>query len=138
MSDSPTPGEAPKIIVDEDWKSKVEAEKEALKQGAPPAEEDKSLGTAPSHSETPSAEQLPAATFEVLVSMLATQASIELGQGAEPQAEHAKEHFAIGKHFIDLLGVVEEKTKGNLSPDEAKMIDAVLHDLRMAYIRLKP
>jgi hypothetical protein len=66
------------------------------------------------------------------------RAVIELGQGAEPQAENAREHFAIGKHFIDLLGVLEEKTKGNVSGDEAKLLDAVLHDLRMAYIRLKP
>ena len=126
----------PKIIVDEDWKSKVEAEKEAMKQAAePPAEP-----PAPeAKRDAPLGEvQLPPASIETLVSMLATQASIALGQGADPKAENAREHFGIAKHLIDLLGVVEEKTKGNLTTDEAKTLDTVLHDLRMAYIRLKP
>jgi hypothetical protein len=135
MSDS---GEGKsKIIVDEDWKSKVEAEKEAIKHAADtPAEPP--TDNAPSSAEPPHEMQLPPASMEVLVRMLATQASIELGQGADPKSENAREHFAIAKHFVDLLGVVEEKTKGNLTDDEAKMLDAVLHDLRMAYIRLKP
>ena len=122
-----------KIIVDEDWKSKVEAEKEAIKH--PTGETSAQPSVA---EELPPLGQLPPASFEELVSMLATQAGIELGQGADAQAENAHEHFAIGKHFIDLLGVLEEKTKGNVTADEAKMLDAVLHDLRMAYIRLKP
>jgi hypothetical protein len=128
-------GDSPKIIVDEDWKSKVEAEREALKHApgeavAPAKEADEAAH--------PPLGELPPASLEVLVSMLATQASIELGQGADPQSQNSREHFAIGKHFIDLLGVLEAKTKGNVTADEAKMLDAVLHDLRMAYIRLKP
>jgi hypothetical protein len=122
-----------KIIVDEDWKSKVEAEKEAIKH---PSDETSAPSSA---AEKPSPlGQIPPATFGELVSMLATQAGIELGQGADAQADGGHEHFAIGKHFIDLLGVLEAKTKGNVTADEAKMLDAVLHDLRMAYIRLKP
>lgn len=125
-----------KIIIDEDWKSKVEAEKEAMKHvGDAPAAPATASTTTP--AEPPREMQLPPASIETLVSMLATQASIELGQGADAKMENAHEHFAIAKHFVDLLGVVEVKTKGNLTPDEAKMIDAVLHDLRMAYIRLK-
>jgi hypothetical protein len=128
-----------KIIVDEDWKSKVEAEKEALKHVADaPAASATASASATTPSEPPREMQLPPASIETLVSMLATQASIELGQGADPKTENAREHFAIAKHFVDLLGVVEEKTKGNLTPDEAKMLDAVLHDLRMAYIRMRP
>jgi hypothetical protein len=138
MNDNPASSDTPKIIIDEDWKSKVEAEKEALKHGAPSSEREPSTSDESAAPASPLPPQLPPASLEVLVSMLATQASIELGQGAEPQAENAREHFAIGKHFIDLLGVLEEKTKGNVSADEAKLLDAVLHDLRMAYIRLKP
>ncbi len=137
MNDSSPTGDAPKIIVDEDWKSQVEAEKESLKHGAaeaaPQASDQPIDATAP-----PLSSQLPPASLEVLVSMLATQASIELGQGADAQSENSREHFAIAKHFIDLLGVLEEKSKGNVTTDEAKMLEAVLHDLRMAYIRLKP
>jgi hypothetical protein len=134
MSDSSQEGDEPKIIVDEDWKSKVEAEKEAFKHT--PAE---AAQSAAGEGSAPAIEpQLPPASFEVLVSMLATQASIELGQGADVKSENAREHFTIAKHFIDLMGVLEQKTKGNLTTDEAKMLDAVLHDLRMAYIRLKP
>lgn len=135
MNDKAAADDSQKIIIDEDWKSKVEAEKEALKQT--PGEATAPAKKADDVAQPPLGE-LPPASLEVLVSMLATQASIELGQGADPQSQNAREHFAIGKHFIDLLGVLDEKTKGNVTADEAKMLDAVLHDLRMAYIRLKP
>ena len=137
MDDATRASDDPKIIVDEDWKSQVEAEKEAIKHG--PAEALEPTATSDEQESVPPLlSQLPPASFEVLVSMLATQASIELGQGADAQAENIHEHFAIAKHFVDLLGVLEAKTTGNLTPDEAKLLDTVLHDLRMAYIRLKP
>ncbi|MCC7423744.1 MAG: DUF1844 domain-containing protein, partial [Planctomycetaceae bacterium] len=39
-------------------------------------------------------------------------------------------------HFIDLLGVIDKKTMGNLEPDEHKFLDSTLHDLRMAFVQM--
>ena len=59
-----------------------------------------------------------------------------LGMIAGPDGKTRQEP-AIAKHFIDLLAVLEKKTQGNLDPGEAKMIDSLLHDLRMAYVQVK-
>ncbi|MFM7739659.1 MAG: DUF1844 domain-containing protein, partial [Planctomycetota bacterium] len=42
--------------------------------------------------------------------------------------------LAMAKHLIDLLGVIEEKTRGNLSKDEAGMLEQMLHQLRVLFI----
>ena len=86
----------------------------------------------PVPSETP---EIPAASFVTLVQMLATQSMAALGLIAGPDGQVRKEP-AIAKHFIDLLAIVEAKSQGNLNSAEAKMLDSLLHDLRMAYIQV--
>ena len=72
----------------------------------------------------------------MLVQMLATQSMAALGLVPGPDGKTHKEP-AIAKHFIDLLAVLEAKSKGNLDAAEAKMLDSLLHDLRMAYVQIK-
>ena len=79
---------------------------------------------------------LPSASFMTLVQMLATQSMAALGMIEGLDGKTHREH-AIAKHFIDLLSVLESKTKGNLDALEAKMLDSLLHDLRMAYVQTK-
>ncbi len=69
-----------------------------------------------------------------LVQMLATQSMAAMGMIAGPDGNVHREP-AIAKHFVDLLAVVEAKTRGNLDAAEAKMLDSLLHDLRMAYVQ---
>jgi hypothetical protein len=127
------PSQPSKIIVDEDWKSQVQAEKqrlaeeEARKQG-----ESHRAATAPAHAGEDA--QLPPASFPMLVSMLATQAMVCLGQIPDPLADKVELHLDQAKHFIDLLQMLEEKTKGNLAPNEAAMLEGLLHELRMAFV----
>lgn len=133
MSDQP---KEKKIIIDEDWKAQVQAEREILKH----KQSGESSRQQQQPSDGPAAEEqlppLPPASFPVLVSMLATQATLALGGesdhalGAGPQLDYAK-------HFIDLLAVVEEKTKGNLSQEEDAMLEDVLHQLRMLFVQAK-
>jgi hypothetical protein len=117
----------PKLIVDEDWKTQVQREKEmAAKQGDSASELD---------SETKeSAAEMPAANFELLVTMLATQAMVGLGQFPGPDGKLAKVDKGMAKHFIDLLGVLETKTEGNLEPHEKRMLSEILHSLRMGFV----
>jgi hypothetical protein len=102
-----------------------------------PAEDDLPSATPDSAEGSRSAPpNIPSASFMSLVQMLATQSMAALGMMAGPDGKVHKEP-AIAKHFIDLLSVLEEKSKGNLDALEAKMLDSLLHDLRMAYVQTK-
>ena len=116
--------EKPKLIVDDDWKERVQAEKEAIAKGPPPK---------PAQAESGD-EQIPPASFPFLVSSLATQALMGMGQIPGPDGEQAEIHPPLAKHHIDMLAVLEEKTAGNLSPDEANMLTTALHELRMIFV----
>jgi hypothetical protein len=123
------PDDKPKIIVDDDWKSRAQAEKEQLQKEAEAKKEP--------DGETAAADQaggpLPPASFAVLVTTLATQALAMLGQIPDPEGKPTLQ-LDHAKHFIDTLGVLEEKTKGNLTSDESAMLTNVLHELRMIFV----
>jgi hypothetical protein len=77
---------------------------------------------------------LPPASLPVLVQLLASQAMLAMGKMQVPDQPELKVDLDAAKHFVDLLGVLEEKTKGNVTPDEAAMIGAVAHELRLIYV----
>jgi hypothetical protein len=122
MSDTNEPQDDPKIIVDEDWKTQVEREKEELKKKEAEGGMDEEL------------PELPPATFPVLLSTLATQAMASLGIFPDPVTGKHQSNRPLAKHFIDLIAMLEEKTKGNLTDDEAKQTQEALHQLRMAFV----
>ena len=113
----------PKIIVDDDYKSQVEAEKEALRKKE---EEDA--------KNEPEQNLFPEASFSSHLSMLATQAIAALGQLPDPASGKPTINKPFAKHIIDTISVLEEKTKGNLTDEESQMLDSLLHQLRMAYM----
>ena len=115
--------EEPKIIVDDDWKQQAQREKEELQKQAESADENEQ------------ADQLPPASFPVLVTTLGTQAMSALGLFPDINGQTSV-NLPMAKHFIDTLGVLEEKTQGNLSKDEADMVTESLHQLRMAYVQV--
>ncbi len=91
--------------------------------------------SADSSSEYPTAP--PPASFEVMVSMMFTQAMAALGQMPNPATGKAEVNKPFAKHFIDTLDMLGEKTKGNLTDDESKMLSEALHVLRMSYVGAK-
>ncbi len=122
-----------KIIIDEDWKSQVEAEKrtaaaksDTAKADAAPAEQQ---GRASRHG-----APIPPATFPFLLSTLATPALIALGQMPNPLTGQMELHPEQARHFIDMLAMVQEKTAGNLTSEEAIMLDELLHELRLIFV----
>ncbi|MFO7904941.1 MAG: DUF1844 domain-containing protein [Planctomycetota bacterium] len=114
-----------KLHVDEDWKNQVHAEKEAFQQ----MDGDQSQGAGSRNQ-----QQIPEASFSMLVTTLATQATLALGQMPTPDGQQPSVDLTLAKHFIDTLDVLEEKTKGNLTPQESGMLSGVLHQLRMLYV----
>ena len=79
----------------------------------------------------------PPASFEVLISMLFTQAMATLGQMPNPATGKPEINKPLAKHYIDTLEMLGEKTQGNLNDDESKMLSEALHALRMAYVSTK-
>ncbi len=115
----------PKIIIDEDWKSQAQSEKEELeKQQQEKAKE----------SDEAKPGSMPPVTFETLVSTIATQAMMGLGRVPDPVSGNYIPRLDLAKFHIDTLGVLEEKTKGNLSKEEEEMLSGLSHQLRMDFV----
>ena len=118
--------EEPKIIVDEDWKSQVAREKEEIKNAPPEEAADAEMGEMGA---------FPPANILVFISMLGSQAMAALGLMADPISGEVHANRPLAKHCIDMLGVLEEKTKGNLTEDEGAHLRDALHQLRMVFLQ---
>lgn len=118
---------SPKLHIDSDWKAQAQAEKERL---AAKEQEQAATGQA-------GAREMPEANFQTLMSVLASQAIMGLGAYADPQSGKAVIDLEGARFSIDLLGVLEEKTQGNITEDEAKEIKQLLHELRQRYVQIQ-
>lgn len=119
--------EGSKLHIDSDWKAEAQAEKEKL------AQKTESAGSGGSGG---GAGGMPPATFETLVSTLVTQALFAMGAIADPRTGQRVQHLELARHHIDMLTLLEEKTKGNLSEEEGKMLTSSNYELRSRYIQL--
>lgn len=134
MTDQPDPDK--KIIVDEDWKSQVQAEKEALRMKEAAEEAEATTAAKGAGAERPEGP-LPPASLALLATTLATQAMVALGLVPNPQTEKAECRLSEARHFIDTLQVLQEKTEGNRTPEESQVLESLLHELRMGYITVQ-
>jgi hypothetical protein len=78
---------------------------------------------------------LPTIDFATFVLSLSTSAMVHLGEAPAPDGSSAK-NLELARQTIDILGMLEDKTKGNLSDDEAKLLQQLLCDLRLRYVAL--
>ncbi|MBR9800954.1 MAG: DUF1844 domain-containing protein [Rubinisphaera brasiliensis] len=132
------PQEKPSIVTDEDWKTRVkqeDAEAEARLKGEQAAEQSESGEAAAGGGPKIDASQLPPASFSLIVSIFSTQAMSAMGLLPNPMTGKAEPEPALAKHYIDLLGVLEDKSKGNLDEAEAKQVEQTLHELRMVFMQ---
>ena len=149
--------ENPSLQIDTDWKKQAQEEKRRLVEQQKQREQQAPVigssaagagtataapTTAPSDprqrsaaSGAPGARELPPASFASLVQSIVTQALFYLGdlavRGGEPVV-----NLDMAKHHIDTLGVLEEKTKGNLTAEEQRLLDAALYEARMRYVNV--
>jgi hypothetical protein len=86
-----------------------------------------------SQSSTPSA--LPEIDFSSFVFSLSTSALFHLGEVPDPVTQKIEKNLPLAKQTIDILGMLQEKTKGNLAPEEGRMLESILADLRWRYVR---
>ena len=78
---------------------------------------------------------LPEITFPNFIISLSTSALIQLGDIQDPMSNEFVKNLSLAKQTIDIIGILKDKAKGNLSPDEEKLMDYVLYDLRMRYVK---
>lgn len=130
----------PKLHIDSDWKAEAQKEKERLAQkeqtrtaksatavGAAGATGSKQAGTD---------QELPPANFRSLVGMLASQAIMGLGAMADPETNRVIIDLEGARFAIDMLDVLEQKTKGNLTDDEHKELTQILAELRSRFVQI--
>ena len=143
MTDSDNQPPEPEIKSDEDWKERVKAEDARLDEerakasGAQPSTTEAGSSTTEEEGESqPQIDpaQLPKPEFSTLVGLFSTQAMVSLGLVGHPEDGRTEVQLPLARHFIDMLGVLDEKTKGNLTDAEARMLEQSLHDLRMVYL----
>ena len=75
--------------------------------------------------------------FETLVSYLSTTAMFQLGLIPGPSGEHVPADMPNAQRTIDLLEVLQEKTQGNLSGGESRLLEDVLYELRMSFVEMQ-
>ena len=121
--------EEKKIIIDEDWKKEAQKEKEIL--AAQEEEEKKTKAEEKLHR-----GPLPQGNFAALISMLVTQAFFAMGLLQVKGQEQKEADLELAKYNIDMLETIEEKTKGNLTEEEKKVLENTLSQVRMAYVQV--
>jgi len=119
-----------KIIVDEDWKSQVAAEKEELKR-------EQSSAKAPENPATTPPSALPEASFALLITSFATEAMVALGQLPNPITQKMETNLDQARYVIDMLQMLQEKTQGNLTAEEETALEDLLHQLRLAFVAVQ-
>ena len=126
------------LSADEDWKNRVKAEDAAIdqqfRQKDEPASSPQPTDERRAAPEAPH-DNFPEANFDALVAMFTAQAMVALGAVANPGTKKAEVQLPMAKYLIDLLGVVEQRTAGNLSDGEAESLNETLHSLRMMYVQ---
>ena len=80
---------------------------------------------------------LPEVDFGTFVLSLASSVLIHLGELPDPDTSASTLDLELAKQTLNVLGMLREKTRGNLSPEESQLLEQLLYDLRMKYLARK-
>ena len=123
-----------RIFTEEDQEQKEKEDKTEPKKEEAEAKESEEAAI----PEEPEEEyQLPEINFATFIFSLNTSVLVQLGVIEDPATGKRAKNLAIAKQTIDILGMLEEKTSGNLTEDEENMLKNILYDLRMIYVKEK-
>ena len=92
------------------------------------AVEGKDLGEQPS---------MPKPTFSTFILSLASSALVQLGEVPEPSTGETCEDIALARHTIDILSMLQDKSKNGLDAEETRLLEGLLYELRMKFIMKK-
>jgi hypothetical protein len=128
------------IIKDKRIFAEGSEDREAKEQKAEPESEkvkDKASEETAAREKEKTEYPLPEINFATFIFSLNHSVLVHLGVAEDPVTGKKETNLSIAKQTIDILGMLEEKTKGNLTQDEEKMLKNMLYDLRMIYIKVK-
>jgi len=120
--------EEKKIIIDEDWKQQAQREKEMLAAQEKPEKEKL-------RKEKARRGPLPKGDLAALISTLVTQTLYALGL-IKVEGQEKEPDLEIARYNIDMLETLEEKTRGNLTKEEEKVLTHTLSEVRMTYVKV--
>lgn len=104
-------------------------------QATEPSKQPDSAAT--SRAETTGEDILPQINFFNFILSLSTTAMFHFGDFPDPESQKPQKNLAAAKQTIDILGMLKDKTSGNLDEDEKSLIEGILFELRMRYVREK-
>ena len=78
---------------------------------------------------------LPEVNFNSLIFSLSSSALLHIGEISDPQSGETKKDLDLAKHSIDIIAMLKDKTKGNLTDEEQQFLDNILTDLRLRYVK---
>lgn len=104
---------------------------------APPRVERAPEAPVPEEQEAEGYDEGGPAGFDTLVSYLSTTAMFQLGLLPGPGGERIPTDLVNARRTIDLLEILQQKTRGNLTPDEARLLEDVLYELRLSYVEIE-
>jgi hypothetical protein len=118
-----------------DGSRKEDVAAEENKEDAAAAPKPSAQGEPPSEPRGP--YEAESSGFETLVSYLSTTAMFQLGLIAGPAGERIPADLPNARRTVDLLEVLREKTQGNLTASESRLLDDVLYELRMSFVEMQ-
>jgi hypothetical protein len=114
-------------------KEETVPEEQAEERVSSTQEEDK--GRAKVEEEVTQEMVFPEINFSTFIFSLNTSALLHLGEIPDPATGKQQEDLAMAKQTIDLIAMLQEKTRGNLAADEENLVKHVLYDLRLRYVQ---
>lgn len=129
----------PKDLEDEDVEAAGEDKAagdpapEAKKPPEPPSAETDGPDKAPQKPEE--AQELPPPDFSNFMMSLASSALINMGEVEDPMSKAQMKNLPGARQMIDIILMLEEKTRGNLTPEEKSLIESLVYDLRLKYVK---
>jgi hypothetical protein len=123
-----------RIFADEgkDKEEEVKNEKSSEKEAEP-----KDSENAEPQTQEAKESQLPEMNFPTFIMSMNASALVHLGVIEDPASGKKESNLPLAKQTIDILTMLEEKTRGNLSEDEEKMLKSILYDLKIIFVKEK-
>ena len=100
----------------------------------PPAEAGAETRAVPVGDPGDQRDELPSIDFSTFIISLSTQALMHLGEMSDPVTGNVEKDVAVAKQTIDIIGMLSEKSRGNLDEAEEQLVKEVLYNLRMRYV----
>ncbi len=84
-----------------------------------------------------SADELPHVDFGTFIMSMASSVLVHLGEIPHPEDNHTAANLGMAKNTLDILGMLQDKTRGNLTKEEQELLEHLLYDLRLKYVAAK-